>query len=103
MRDTLNHVKKNGIQFFGGARERCADIAENVQDAAYRSQKTLHRWSRKAGHALHEGSETLKDAAITANRQVRKNPWAYVSGALGAGLLVGFVAGKLSKREPWQR
>lgn len=102
-RDTINHVRKNGVTFLNEARDKYTDLADTLQEAAGQSKRAIHRFRKVAGRSIEDSAEAVREAAIVANRQVRKNPWAYVSGALAAGLLIGFVAGRNSAREPWQR
>ena len=101
--ETFNHMKKNGTHLLNEAKEKYSELSEMLQNMALQSKKAYSQFRRSTEEAIYEGSEKIKDAAVTVNRQVRKNPWAYIGGAALGALLVGIVIGKSQKKEPWER
>ena len=87
--------KKTQIQRL--VEEKCADLKDTMNQAAQKGTRAVREFGRKAEQTIYEGTEQVKDAAITVDRNVRKNPWAYIGGATIAALVLGFALGKTKK------
>ena len=53
---------------------------------------------RKAQRLVRQGYEIGEDYIDESRRYIKRNPWQSVGVALGVGLLLGFVAGALTRR-----
>ena len=86
--------KLNGNHKLNGAIET---LTEAASEKRAEIQKAVRQFGRKAEQTLYEGTEKVKDAAITVDRHVRKNSWAYIGGAMISALTLGFLLGKTKK------
>jgi len=50
-----------------------------------------------ATHAKDAGVEKVREVAHDVDKSVHQNPWAYIAGTAGVGLLVGFILGRSRK------
>ena len=89
--EILNHTKKNGL---GMLMDKYEHFAQEVQDALFENKKALAKLKRMTEEALFEGGEKIKDVAVEANRNVKKNPWAYIGAVTAGALMLGFIIGK---------
>lgn len=53
----------------------------------------------KADEVIHEGQVRVRKAAKEMDKNVHKNPWAFIGGAAASALLLGFVLGRASKKD----
>lgn len=83
---SLNHAKKNGAQ-----------LLNDMQEAAKQGQRTLTRFGRNASGTIADSAQVIKNAYITANRRLHKNPWKFISGVALGGLIVGYWIGRSKK------
>ena len=51
-----------------------------------------------AAHAKDVGVEKVREVASDVDKSVHQNPWAYIAGTAGVGLLVGFALGRSRKK-----
>ena len=89
--EIMNHVKKNGLSTMVDKYEH---FAHEIQEALFENKKALGKLKRATEQALFEGGEKVKDAAMDANRAVKKNPWVYIGAISAAALILGFAIGK---------
>lgn len=47
-----------------------------------------------ATHAKDVGIEKARELAGAVDKSVRENPWAYIAGTAGVGLLLGYIIGR---------
>lgn len=47
-----------------------------------------------AGHARDVSAEKAREIAGDVDKSVHRNPWPYIAGTAGAGLLLGFLLGR---------
>ena len=50
-----------------------------------------------AAHAREVGVEKAREIARDVDQSVHRNPWPYIAGAVGAGLLLGYILGRNRK------
>lgn len=84
-------AKKNGHL---NIMEKYSELKDTLEDAVLHNKKTMGKFKRLAENAVYESGEKIKDTATIADRNVRKNPWAYLAGATTCALLLGFILGK---------
>ena len=87
---TINHNHKfnKAIQLLGKAAEKKkAEIAGN-----------LNRFKDAAEEALQESGKKIKKTALTVNKTVKKNPWAYIGGVAAGAMILGFILGKTNRK-----
>lgn len=67
-----------------------ADLRAVVRDA----ESLLATAAAESGERLEGAADSARDAAREIDAQVRKNPWAAVGIAAGAGLVLGLLLGR---------
>ncbi|HTL69960.1 MAG TPA: hypothetical protein VL404_01585 [Candidatus Eisenbacteria bacterium] len=102
---TFNSTKRNGTQVLHEAQEKYNELKDAIQDAATQSKRTINHLVRATEEAVYEGSEKVKDAAVTVNRTVHKNPWPVIGGTALGALFVGFLIGKCGggSKDTWSK
>ena len=68
-------------------------IKDAVQDATEDNLKKFNRMKKLTARAIEEGSDQAMEMVEDLDKQVRKNPWAYIGGAALGALLVGYIMG----------
>ena len=91
-REALNH-KSNGNGHFH-VKEKYMELAEAFQKAASQKKKAIHQIKRAAEDALYDGKMQVKGAVKKVNRNVKKNPWAFIGGTAAGALILGYLLGK---------
>ena len=83
-----NHKISKALNLLGeAAQEKKAELRHNIQ-----------RFGKVAQKAVSEGGVKIKKTVISADKNVRSNPWAYI-GSVAAGMLaLGFLLGKINKK-----
>jgi ElaB/YqjD/DUF883 family membrane-anchored ribosome-binding protein len=66
------------------------DLRAVVRDA----QALLQATAAESGERLEGAGESVREAAHEIDAQVRRNPWAAVGVAVGAGLVLGLLLGR---------
>ena len=79
--------------------DRYADIQDALHDVAVQGRRNFKKAQRAATHAIEEGEERIKEVAGDVDRNVRKNPWAYIGGAAVGALLLGYILGASKSRD----
>jgi ElaB/YqjD/DUF883 family membrane-anchored ribosome-binding protein len=87
----IDLMKKNGHM---DLKDKYEELKHSVTETIEQNLKALHKFQKMAGNAAYESGETIKDAAITVNRNARKNPWVFVGAAAACGAVLGFLLGK---------
>ena len=87
--NTMNNHKINkALNLLGKA-------AEEKKDEL---RQSLHRFKKVAEKTVAESGLKIKKTAIVADKSVKKNPWAYIGGAVAGALALGFMLGKIKKK-----
>lgn len=68
-------------------------IAE-LRAVARDAQSLIRAFAAEYGEQLQEAGDSAREAAREIDAQVRRNPWAAVGIAAGAGLLLGLLLGR---------
>ncbi len=88
--------KKEEIQTLIG--DRYSNIQDAMHDVAAQGRRNFKKAKRMAEGVVEEGQERFEEAIEGVNKDVRKNPWAYIGGAALGALLLGFVLGNSGRR-----
>ncbi len=88
--------KKEEIQTLIG--DRYSDIQDAMHAVAVQGRRNFKKAKRMAEGAIEEGQERFEDTIEDVNKEVHKNPWAYIGGAALGALLLGFVLGNSGRR-----
>ena len=67
-----------------------AELRTVVRDA----ESLLQSAAAESGERLEGAGESAREAALEIDAQVRRNPWAAVGVAVGAGLVLGLLLGR---------
>ena len=59
-------------------------------------REAIESTKETAGEVIREGQVKARKAAREVDKNVRKNPWAFIGAAAGTALLLGFILGKVS-------
>ena len=90
--ELMNHTKKNGnIDLL---KEKYEHFAHELQEALFENKKALDKLKKVTEEALEESGEKIIHVAKDVQKNVKKNPWAYIGAASAMALLVGFILGK---------
>lgn len=89
--------KKEEIQ--GLLNDRYKDLRTFVRHTAASNRKAIKKFRRSAEDLIEEGQERITDAATNVDKNVRKNPWAYIGTAAGVAIVVGFLMGRSNRRD----
>jgi ElaB/YqjD/DUF883 family membrane-anchored ribosome-binding protein len=79
------------IQFFNHSK-KISEALEGLKEA----RETVEG-------AYKTGQKRAVKAVKSVDKELHRNPWIYVGAAAAAALLVGFFAGRSSKKEKWER
>ena len=88
--NTMNHNHK-----INKALSLLGEAAEGKKDEL---RQSLHRFKKAAEKSVAESGVKIKRTAIVADKSVKKNPWAYIGGAVAGALAFGFILGKIKKK-----
>ena len=87
---TVEDGKSTGIKL--------AHLAAKAAEGKVIAEDLVDIGKRKAQRFVRQGYEMGEDYIDESRRYIKRNPWQSVGVALGVGLLLGFVAGALSRR-----
>ena len=73
---------------------KVSDLKETVVGTLQGEGETLRFFRDTIEDALQESEESFRESASLLDKEVSKNPWPYLGGAIAAGLLLGFILGK---------
>ena len=89
--EIINHTKKNGNI---NLKEKYEHFVHELQEALFENKKALDKLKKFTEEALEESGEKISHAARDVQKNVKKNPWAYIGAVSAVALLVGFILGK---------
>jgi ElaB/YqjD/DUF883 family membrane-anchored ribosome-binding protein len=89
--ELMNHTKKNGTI---NLKEKYDHFVQELQEALFENKKAIEKLKKATEEAFEESGEKLSHAAKGVQKNVKKNPWAYIGGATAIALFVGFILGK---------
>ena len=87
---TVEDGKSTGIKL--------AHLAAKAAEGKVIAEDLVDMGKRKAQKLVRQGYEMGEDYIDESRRYIKHNPWQSVGVALGVGLLLGFVAGTLTRR-----
>ena len=87
---TVEDGKNTGIKL--------AHLAAKASEGKVIAEDLVDIGKRKAQRLVRQGYEMGEDYVDESRRYIKRNPWQSVGVALGVGLLLGFVAGALTRR-----
>lgn len=87
---TVEDGKSTGIKL--------AHLAAKAAEGKVIAEDLVDVGKRKAQRLVRQGYEIGEDYIDESRRYIKRNPWQSVGVALGVGLLLGFVAGALTRR-----
>jgi ElaB/YqjD/DUF883 family membrane-anchored ribosome-binding protein len=87
---TVEDGKNTGIKL--------AHLAAKASEGKVIAEDLVEMGKRKAQRLVRQGYEMGEDYIDESRRYIKHNPWQSVGVALGVGLLLGFVAGALTRR-----
>lgn len=87
---TVEDGKSTGIKL--------AQLAAKAAEGKVIAEDLVDVGKRKAQRLVRQGYEIGEDYIDESRRYIKRNPWQSVGVALGVGLLLGFVAGALTRR-----
>jgi ElaB/YqjD/DUF883 family membrane-anchored ribosome-binding protein len=87
---TVEDGKNTGIKL--------AHLAAKAAEGKVIAEDLVDIGKRKAQRLVRQGYEIGEDYIDESRRYIKRNPWQSVGVALGVGLLLGFVAGALTRR-----
>ena len=61
-------------------------------------QQTFNHAKQVASDAIEEQTENIKQVVETAQKTVKKNPWAVIGGTAAGALVLGFLIGTFRKK-----
>lgn len=79
--ELMNHTKKNGA----------INLKEKYEHFAHQLQEAVKKITEQA---LEESGEKISQATKEVQKNVKKNPWAYIGAASAVALLAGFLLGR---------
>ena len=88
---TVEDGKSTGIKL--------AHLAAKAAEGKVIAEDLVDIGKRKAQRLVRQGYEMGEDYIDESRRYIKRNPWQSVGVALGVGLLLGFVAGALTRRD----
>ena len=91
--ELMNHLKKNG-NIGLTLKEKYEHFAQELQEAIIENKKAMDKLKKITEKAMEESGEKIIHAAKNVQKNVKKNPWAYIGAASVAALLAGFILGK---------
>jgi ElaB/YqjD/DUF883 family membrane-anchored ribosome-binding protein len=84
------------------ARDKKAELQAAMENKYTNLSSVVHAFTdqvkNRAAEKFEAGKQKAVDVATDINESVHNNPWAYVGGAVAAGLLLGFLLGR-SRRD----
>ncbi len=72
-------------------------LGEAAEEKKDELQQSLHRFKKVAEKTVTESGVKIRKTAIEADKNVKKNPWAYIGGMAAGALALGFMLGKIKK------
>ena len=87
---TVEDGKSTGIKL--------AHLAAKAAEGKVIAEDLVDIGKRRAQRLVRQGYEMGEDYIDESRRYIKRNPWQSVGVALGVGLLLGFVAGALTRR-----
>lgn len=87
---TVEDGKNSGIKL--------THLAAKAAEGKVIAEDLVDIGKRKAQRLVRQGYEMGEDYIDESRRYIKRNPWQSVGVVLGVGLLIGFVAGALTRR-----
>jgi ElaB/YqjD/DUF883 family membrane-anchored ribosome-binding protein len=78
---------------------RYEHVKEAFQEATEAGKDNFDRARRFTAEAWEGGEEKVREFASHVDKDVHKNPWAYIGGAAVVTLLLGFILGSSNKKD----
>src|ERR1035437_5588767 len=77
--------------------DKYAHLRSVIVEAESSLVKSLSDARKHAVHAKDVGVDKARELAIDADESVHRNPWLYIAGSAGVGLLLGYILGRNRK------
>ena len=87
--NTINHNHK-----INKALSLLGEAAEEKKDEL---RQSIHRFKKVAEKTVADSGVKLRKTAMVADKNLKKNPWAYIGGVSAGALALGFMLGKIRK------
>lgn len=90
--EILNQAAKDKQEEFSKIlTDKYSDLRDAVLGSVKGQAESFQELRGKIEETFQESGEILRETASELDREVRENPWPYVSAAAAAGLLLGFI------------
>lgn len=87
-KDELQNMLKGK---YSHLKEALSDKEQDIAEALHAAKKQA---MKAAVHASEIGTERAREIAADVDKQVRENPWPYISGVAIGALLIGYILGR---------